>query len=78
MIAPQALVVSGCSDGSSSPTLLQVVDVIASSLFLFTFGVGIHPRGAENELGGEDRLGVVHEEEWSLPDGATWRGPVGP
>ena len=58
--------------------LLQVVDVVASSLFLFAFGVGIHPGGAKSELRGEYGLGAVDEEEWSLPGGATWRGPVGP
>ena len=78
MIALQALLVSSCSDGGSSPMLLQVVDVVASLLFLFAFGVCIHPRGAESELGGEDRLSTVYEEEWSLPGGATWHGPVGP
>ena len=71
MVATQTLLVSGGSDGGSLPTLLQVVDVIASSLFLFAFGVGIHPRGAKSELGGEDRLSAVHEEEWSLFGGTA-------
>ena len=78
MIAPQALLVSGCSDGGTSPALFQVVDVVAPSLFLFAFGVGMHPRGAKSELGGEDRLSTVHEEEWCLPGGAAWRGLIGP
>ena len=37
MVAPQALLIFGGSDNSLLPTLLQVIDVVASLLFLFTF-----------------------------------------
>ena len=46
MVASQALLVAGCSDGGTPPALFQIVDVVAPLLLLLAFGVGMHPRGA--------------------------------
>ena len=46
MVAPQALLVVGCSDGGTSPALFQIVDVIAPLLLLLTLRICMHPRGA--------------------------------
>src|SRR5512141_1897016 len=78
MVVPQALLVARGSEGCAPPSLFQVVEVISAKLILISLAVHSGPRGPQGDLGWENCLRAVDEEERRFPGCSAWRGSVRP